>query len=92
MFTLWQCIIYQKSLRNKKNYINNNNPTISRLLSKLVPNAPEMGLKSYILKEPKTNTVIAEFNSSDLIEPASMTKVMTGFVVSDQIKKRTYKS
>ena len=37
-----------------------------------VPNAPELDLKSYILIEPNTNTVIAEFNSSDLIEPASM--------------------
>ena len=45
-----------------------------------VPNAPELDLKSYILIEPNTNTVIAEFNSSDLIEPASMTKVMTGYV------------
>ena len=51
-----------------------------------VPNAPELDLKSYILVEPNTNTVIAEFNSSDLIEPASMTKIMTGYVVSDQIK------
>ena len=53
-----------------------------------VPNAPELDLKSYILIEPNTNTVIAEFNSSDLIEPASMTKVMTGYVVSDQIKNQ----
>ena len=51
-----------------------------------VPNAPELDLKSYILIEPNTNTIIAEFNSSDLIEPASMTKVMTGYVVADQIK------
>ena len=51
-----------------------------------VPNAPELDLKSYILIEPNTNTVIGEFNSADLIEPASMTKVMTGYVVSDQIK------
>tara|TARA_B100000963_G_scaffold116126_2_gene101163 strand:- start:8734 stop:9870 length:1137 start_codon:yes stop_codon:yes gene_type:complete len=51
-----------------------------------VPNAPELDLKSYILIEPNTNTVIAEFNSRDLIEPASMTKVMTGYVVADQIE------
>ena len=35
--------------------------------------------------EPNTNTVIAEFNSSDEIEPASMTKIMTSYVVADQI-------
>ena len=51
-----------------------------------VPNAPDLNLKSYILIEPNTNTVIAESNSNGLIEPASMTKVMTAYVVADQIK------
>tara|TARA_B100001057_G_scaffold120887_3_gene119627 strand:- start:5906 stop:7069 length:1164 start_codon:yes stop_codon:yes gene_type:complete len=50
-----------------------------------VPNAPELDLKSYILIEPETNTVIAEFNAEGQIEPASMTKVMTAYVVADQI-------
>ena len=52
----------------------------------LVPNAPDLNLKSYILIEPNTNTVIAESNSNGLIEPASMTKVMTAYVVADQIE------
>jgi len=56
------------------------------LAQSFVPNAPELDLKSYILIEPSTNTVIAEFNSNELIEPASMTKVMTGYVVADQIQ------
>ena len=51
-----------------------------------VPNAPELNLKSYMLIEPNTNTIIAESNSDGLIEPASMTKVMTAYVVADQIK------
>ena len=51
-----------------------------------VPNAPDLNLKSYMLIEPNTNTVIAESNSNGLIEPASMTKVMTAYVVADQIK------
>ena len=51
-----------------------------------VPNAPDLNLKSYILIEPETNTIIAESNSDGLIEPASMTKVMTAYVVADQIK------
>ena len=49
-----------------------------------VPNPPELDLKSYILIEPNTNTVIAEFNSDAQIEPASMTKVMTSYVIADQ--------
>ena len=50
-----------------------------------VPDAPELDLKSYILIEPNTNTIIAEFNSDSEIEPASMTKIMTSYVVADQI-------
>ena len=51
-----------------------------------VPNAPELNLKGYILIDPTTNTIIAESNSDGLIEPASMTKVMTAYVVADQIE------
>ena len=50
-----------------------------------IPNTPDLDLKSYILIEPNTNTVIASFNENDPIEPASMTKVMTSYVVADQI-------
>ena len=50
-----------------------------------VPDPPELDLKSYILIEPNTNTVIAEFNSTSEIEPASMTKIMTAYVAADQI-------
>jgi D-alanyl-D-alanine carboxypeptidase (penicillin-binding protein 5/6) len=50
-----------------------------------VPDAPDLDLKSYILIEPNTNTVIAEFNSNSEIEPASMTKIMTVYVTADQI-------
>ena len=51
-----------------------------------VPNAPDLNLKGYILIDPTTNTVIAQSNSNGLIEPASMTKVMTAYVVADQIE------
>ena len=34
----------------------------------------------------KTNTIIASFNEDAPIEPASMTKVMSSYVVADQIK------
>jgi D-alanyl-D-alanine carboxypeptidase (penicillin-binding protein 5/6) len=44
-----------------------------------------LDVKSYILLEPNTGTVIAEFNSENPIEPASMTKIMTSYVVADQI-------
>ena len=47
--------------------------------------APKLDLKAYILIEPQTGTVIAEYNSDDRIEPASMTKIMTSYIAADQI-------
>ena len=51
-----------------------------------IPNAPSLDVKSFILIEPKTKTIIASFNEDAPIEPASMTKVMSSYVVADQIK------
>jgi len=51
----------------------------------MVPKAPKLNLSSYILMEASTNTVIAEFNSDNQIAPASMTKVMSGYVIADQL-------
>lgn len=51
-----------------------------------IPNPPSLNVKSFILIEPKTNTIIASFNEDAPIEPASMTKVMSSYVVADQIK------
>ena len=51
----------------------------------MVPKAPKLNLTSYILMEASTNTVIAEFNSDNQIAPASMTKVMSGYVIADQV-------
>ncbi len=63
-------------------------PLLTSLFSygqSFVPDAPDLDVKSYILIEPNTNTVIAEFNSNSEIEPASMTKIMTAYVTADQI-------
>ena len=58
---------------------------IDALAQSMVPKAPKLNLDSYILLEASTNTVIAEYNSDNQISPASMTKVMTGYVIADQI-------
>ena len=51
-----------------------------------IPNPPSLDVKSFILIGSKTNTIIASFNEDAPIEPASMTKVMSSYVVADQIK------
>ena len=58
---------------------------LESLAQSMVPKAPKLNLDSYILVEASTNTVIAEFNSDNQISPASMTKVMSGYVIADQI-------
>ena len=55
---------------------------IDALAQSMVPKAPKLNLDSYILLEASTNTVIAEFNADNQISPASMTKVMTGYVIA----------
>ncbi len=50
-----------------------------------IPDAPDLDLKSFILIEPNTNTVIAEFNSDFEIVPASMTKIMTTYIAAEYL-------
>ena len=59
--------------------------SLESVTQSFIPNTPTLNLKSYILLEPNTNTVIASFNEDAPIEPASMTKVMSSYVVADQI-------
>ena len=53
----------------------------------LLPRPPQINVSSYILVEPVTGKVLAEFNADDQIEPASMTKVMTGYIAADQLHR-----
>ena len=53
----------------------------------LLPRPPQINVSSYILVEPVTGKILAEFNADDQIEPASMTKVMTGYIAADQLQR-----
>jgi len=52
-----------------------------------VPAAPTINADSYILMDYHSNTLLAEKNSDQRVEPASITKMMTAYVVFDEIKK-----
>ena len=52
-----------------------------------IPNPPDLGVGSYILYEPNTKKVYVSFNSDAPVEPASLTKLMTSYVVADYIKE-----
>lgn len=48
---------------------------------------PEYAVKSWIIMDYDTGAVLAEYNSTIQFEPASITKVMTDYVIADAIDK-----
>jgi serine-type D-Ala-D-Ala carboxypeptidase (penicillin-binding protein 5/6) len=51
------------------------------------PPAPSLGVKAYILKDFNSNTNVVSYKSDERIEPASLTKVMTAYVIFDAIQR-----
>lgn len=52
-----------------------------------VPAAPSLGATSWILLDPNSGRVLAENNADMRIEPASITKVMTSYVVYQALRE-----
>ncbi len=52
-----------------------------------IPQPPDLGVGSYILYEPTTKKILVSYNENDQVEPASLTKLMTSYVVADYIKE-----
>lgn len=52
----------------------------------IVPAPPNLSSASYLLIDADTGKVIAERNSRDPVPPASLTKVMTGYVAAGEIE------
>jgi len=55
-------------------------------IESFIPDPPSISSSNYILIDANTNRVLAEMNPDEEIEPASITKIMTGYIVSDQIQ------
>lgn len=53
----------------------------------IVPKPPEMPAKSYILIDYDTGEILAEKNADQQIAPSSLTKMMTSYVLSDEVSK-----
>ena len=51
-----------------------------------IPDPPSLSSENYILIDSNTNRVLAKLNADERVEPASITKIMTGYIVSDQIQ------
>ena len=51
----------------------------------IIPRAPDIAATSYILIDATTGQVIIEKNSQEAVPPASLTKIMTAYIVAEEI-------
>jgi D-alanyl-D-alanine carboxypeptidase (penicillin-binding protein 5/6) len=51
-----------------------------------MPSAPQVAAKSYILMDYDSGKILAEQNAEERLPPASITKLMTSYVVSHELK------
>ena len=52
----------------------------------MIPSAPKVSSKSYILVDAHSNQLLAEKNANEILPPASLTKVMTMYIAENAIK------
>ncbi|MGK2913759.1 MAG: D-alanyl-D-alanine carboxypeptidase family protein [Porticoccaceae bacterium] len=52
----------------------------------LVPAAPQLAAKSWILVEASTGKVLAENNADLQLPPASLTKIMSSYIIAEELK------
>ncbi|CDT45448.1 D-alanyl-D-alanine carboxypeptidase dacA [Vibrio coralliirubri] len=52
----------------------------------VTPNPPELAAKGYVLMDFQSGSIIAEQNSRAILAPASLTKLMTAYVVGQEVK------
>lgn len=53
----------------------------------VIPQAPQLAASAYILVDATTGSIVAELNSDNRVPPASLTKMMSSYIVVDDIEK-----
>jgi len=53
---------------------------------RVIPNAPAIAAKGYLLIDFDSGKILAENNSEERLEPASLTKMMTSYIIGREIK------
>lgn len=51
----------------------------------IIPSPPKLGAKAFLLIDADTGKVIVEHNAKQSLPPASLTKMMTSYIVSEEI-------
>ncbi|MDA9736505.1 serine-type D-Ala-D-Ala carboxypeptidase, partial [Gammaproteobacteria bacterium] len=52
-----------------------------------IPKPPTVNASNYILIDSISGRILAESGADEKIEPASITKIMTGYIAADQIQQ-----
>lgn len=60
-------------------------PLVSQAQQVLIPSPPQINGTSYILMDPASGRVIMESNSHERLPPASLTKMMTAYIVEREL-------
>ena len=63
--------------------------SLAKSLPALIPSPPQLAASSYLLVDANSGKVIVESNADHRLPPASLTKMMTGYIASSEIKKQT---
>lgn len=53
----------------------------------IIPSPPQLAATGYVLMDADSGKVIVEHNADQRLPPASLTKMMTSYIVSDEIEK-----
>ena len=53
----------------------------------LIPAPPQVAASSYVLMDATTGDIIVEENSNEALPPASLTKMMTAYIVESEISR-----
>ena len=59
---------------------------------RVIPNAPAIAAKGYLLIDFDSGKVLAENNSEKRLEPASLTKMMTSYIIGQEMKSGNLKA
>ena len=59
------------------------------LLTQIAPSPPSLNSKAYLLIDHNSGKVLAEKDSNERVEPASLTKMMTMYVIDNELKNNS---
>ena len=64
----------------------NKSAAASSIRPTAIPPAPAPNAKAFVLMDAESGAILAEHNSNERLEPASLTKLMTAYIVFDALK------